>query len=90
MNTTTMLIKTDKEVKAAAQDAAREIGIPLGTVMGMYLRRFARERRIEFEAPLVPNAKTAKALRRSQKEFEQGKSHGPFATVEELFESLER
>ncbi|MEK7068831.1 MAG: type II toxin-antitoxin system RelB/DinJ family antitoxin [Patescibacteria group bacterium] len=88
MNKTTMLIKTDKEVKAAAQDAAREIGVPLGTVMGMYLRRFARERRIEFEAPLVPNAKTAKALRRSQKEFEQGKFAGPFSNLDDLFASL--
>jgi len=88
MNTTTMLIKTDKEVKAAAQDAAREIGIPLGTVMGMYLRRFARERRIEFDAPLVPNAKTAKAMRRSQNEFEQGKYAGPFTNIDELLASL--
>ena len=44
MNTkTTILIKADKKVKAAAQKAAKEIGIPLGTVLGMYLRKFARE-----------------------------------------------
>ena len=89
MNTkTTILIKTDKKVKAAAQRAAKDIGIPLGTVIGMYLRKFAQERRIEFEAPEVPNAGTAKVLRHAQREFERGKYAGPFSNLEELFKSL--
>ena len=86
MNTkTTILIKADKKVKAAAQKAAKDIGISLGTVMGMYLRKFANERRIEFE---VPNARTAKALRKSQHEFEQGKYAGPFSNLDDLYKSL--
>ena len=85
---TTILIKTDKDVKASAQKAAQAIGVPLGTVMGMYLRKFANEQRIEFEAPLVPNVRTAKALRKSQREFEQGKYAGPFSSIDDLFASL--
>lgn len=89
MNTkTTILIKTEKKVKNAAQKAAKEIGVPLATVMGMYLRKFARERRIEFEAPLVPNARTAKNLKRSQREFEQGKYTGPFSNLDDLYTSI--
>ena len=90
MNTkTTILIKTDKKVKLAAQKAAKEIGIPLGTVLGMYLRKFARERRIEFGAPLGPNAHTTHQIRESRKEFAAGKAHGPFSTVEEMFAELD-
>ena len=89
MNTkTTILIKADKKIKAAAQKAAKEIGIPLGTVMGMYLRKFANEKRIEFEAPLVPNAKTIRMLKKSQKEYERGKYAGPFSDLDDLYKSL--
>ena len=89
MNTkTTILIKTDKKVKNAAQQAAKEIGIPLATVVGMFLRKFARERRIEFDAPFVPNARTTKKLQQSQREFEQGKYGGPFSNLEDLLKSL--
>lgn len=89
MNTkTTLLIKTDKKVKAAAQKAASEIGVPLGTVMGMYLRKFANERRIAFEAPLVPNAKTIQALKKSQKEYDRGAYAGPFSNLDDLYKSL--
>lgn len=84
---TTILIKTDKKIKADAQKAARDIGVPLATVLGMYLRKFAREKRIEFEV-LTPNAKTARHLRTSQKEFERGEYNGPFSSLDELFTSL--
>ena len=59
---TTILIKTDKVVKNAAKKAAEEIGIPLSTILNAYLRAFARERRVEFEVPRVPNATTRKAI----------------------------
>lgn len=54
----TILIKTDKDVKASIQRTAQAIGISLGTVMGMFLRKFANEQWIEFEAPLLPNVRT--------------------------------
>ncbi|MBI5003910.1 type II toxin-antitoxin system RelB/DinJ family antitoxin [Candidatus Kaiserbacteria bacterium] len=89
MNTkTTILIKTDKKIKVAAQKAAKDIGIPLSTVLGMYLRKFAHERRIEFEASLVPNAKTIQAIKKSQKEYERGGYTGPFSNLEDLHKAL--
>lgn len=90
MNTnTTILIKTDKKVKAAAQRAAKDVGVPLATILNAYLRQFARERRIEFEASLIPNARTRKIIDEARREYAAGKSYGPFKTVEQLFESLE-
>ncbi len=91
MNTkTTILIKVDKKIKAVAQKAAKDIGIPLGTVMGMYLRKFAQERRIEFEAPEIPNAKTARAIREAQKDFAAGRYEGPFDTAEDMIAALHK
>ncbi len=77
MNTkTTILIKADKKVKAAAQKAAKEIGIPLGTVLGMYLRKFARERRFEFEAHRM-SAKLEKELAEVERDMQRGKNISP-------------
>jgi len=87
---TTILIKTDKRIKKSAQKAAGEIGVPLATILNAYLRQFAREGRISFEAPLTPNAKTRKMIAESRREFRKSKSQGPFKTVNELFESLDK
>jgi antitoxin component of RelBE/YafQ-DinJ toxin-antitoxin module len=88
MNTkTTILIKVDKKVKAAAQKAAKEIGIPLSTIMGAQLRKFAHEGRVEFEKPLIPTPQAARWIREARKEFEEGKTKR-FATMEELIADL--
>lgn len=74
MNTkTTILIKADKKVKAAAQKVAKEIGIPLGTVLGMYLRKFAREQRLEFAAHRM-STKLEKELGAVERDLRTGKN----------------
>ena len=45
-------IKTDVEVKNNAQKVAKELGLPLGTVINAYLREFIRSRKVEFS--IVP------------------------------------
>ena len=37
---TTMLIKTDKALKVKAQKLAKEMGLPLGTLVNNYLKTF--------------------------------------------------
>ncbi|OGG45695.1 hypothetical protein A2673_00595 [Candidatus Kaiserbacteria bacterium RIFCSPHIGHO2_01_FULL_50_13] len=91
MNTKTMMsIKVDKKLKKAAAATAERVGLPLGTVINGFLRNFVSEQRIEFSAPLVPNAKTRKVIEESRREFAAGKAYGPFKSIEEMFESLER
>jgi addiction module RelB/DinJ family antitoxin len=91
MNTkTTILIKVDKKAKAAAQKAAKEIGIPLSTVLGMYLRKFASEQRIEFSVPEMPNAKTRKIINEARRELAAGKAYGPFVSVDDMFAELDK
>jgi len=83
--TTTLLFKVDKKLKEAAQEVAREMGLPLSAYLNEQLRRFVIERKAEFRAPLVPNAKTAKMLRRAIKDADEGKNMSPvFTTSEEM------
>jgi len=45
---TVLNIKTDKEVKVQAQKIAKEIGVPLSTVVNAYLKEFIRSSSITF------------------------------------------
>lgn len=87
---TLLTVKTDKALKKAAQETAARVGLPLGTVVNGFLRAFVAEQRIEFSAPLVPNARTRRVIDEARKEFAAGGASGPFTTAEELFGSLER
>lgn len=90
MNTntkTTILIKTDKKVKAAAQRNLKRAGIPLSTFLNMHLREAARDD-MRIEVGLVPNARTMRSIKAGIREYREGKTPGPFATVEELFKEL--
>ena len=78
---TTMLIKTDKELKQKAQKLAKEMGLPLGTLVNNYLRSFVVDRQVVFNAPM-PNKKTQRAIEASRKEFKTGKTAGPFTASE--------
>ena len=77
MNTrTSILIKTDKKVKAAAQRAAKEVGIPLSTILSAYLRQFAREQRIEF-GPERMSRKMERQLAALERDLKTGKNISP-------------
>ncbi|OGI59666.1 hypothetical protein A3C60_01825 [Candidatus Nomurabacteria bacterium RIFCSPHIGHO2_02_FULL_37_45] len=84
---TTMLIKTNKVLKTRAQKLAKEMGLPLGTLINNYLRDFIIERRVVFNAPM-PNRKTIKIIEQARKEYQAGKFFGPFKTADEMIKSL--
>ena len=90
-NTKTLLtVKTDKTLKKAAEETAARVGLPLGTVVNGFLRNFVSEQRIEFSAPLIPNARTRKIIDEARKEFAAGKAYGPFENIKAMFKSLEQ
>ena len=77
MNTrTSILIKMDKKVKIAAQKAAKEVGIPLSTILGAYLRQFAREQRGEF-GPERMSKKMERELASIERDLKTGKNISP-------------
>jgi len=43
-------IKADKDVKESAQKVARDLGLPLSTIINAYLKEFVRNRSISFSA----------------------------------------
>ena len=84
---TTMLIKTKKDLKVQAQNLAREMGLPLSTLVNNYLRNFIIERQVVFNAPM-PNKKTIEHIEEARKELRAGKNAGPFNSVDEMMKSL--
>ncbi len=63
METTNLNIRTDKEVKAAAERIFEELGLNMTTAVNIFLRQTIRENGIPFELSLnVPNAATVAAI----------------------------
>jgi antitoxin component of RelBE/YafQ-DinJ toxin-antitoxin module len=85
---TTMLIKTNKALKQRAQKLAKEMGLPLGTLVNNYLRSFIIDRQAVFSAS-IPNKKTAAAIDAARKDIKAGKNiSGPFSTAKEAIAYL--
>ncbi|PIR46793.1 MAG: hypothetical protein COV07_02320 [Candidatus Vogelbacteria bacterium CG10_big_fil_rev_8_21_14_0_10_45_14] len=73
-----------------AQDTASEMGVPLSAVVNEQLRQFVVDRSLTFRAPLVPNGKTARILRKRLLDIDKGKNIvGPFRTAKEADEWLD-
>lgn len=86
---TTLLIKTDKALKSEAQHIAREMGIPLTTVVNAYLAQFVREKK--FNVSLTPSIsqKKLKELIAIANDMERGKNIGiRTSSADELFKHL--
>ncbi len=84
--TAILTVRTDPKMKKAAQKAAKDLGVPLSTVINTSLRAFVQNPRIELE-PLVPNEKTKRALRLARKE---AMAAPVFSSVEEMFAELDK
>lgn len=85
MSKTTINIKADSDVKKKAQETAKELGMPLSTVINAYLNQFIRTKEVHFYLPegeLKPAVR--KRLARLSKEAREGKNLvGPFKTAKE-------
>ena len=63
METTNLNIRTDREVKLAAERIFEELGLNMTTAVNIFLRQTIRENGITFELKLdVPNDITAAAI----------------------------
>ncbi len=83
-------IKTDKALKEEAQQVAKEMGVPLGTIINAYLREMVQKREVTFRAPEIPNERTQRELLQAKKDFEQGKNISPLLRSDkEVLEHLD-
>ena len=85
---TILNLKTDKELKLAAQETAKELGIPFSTAINAFLKQFVRDRELTLSASYKPSQYLEQVISESEKEYEEGKSHGPFNSADEMFKSL--
>lgn len=83
-DTTTISLKTKKQVKALAQMRARQLGMPLGTIVNAFLLNFAQTGEIHFVAPEQVTPKMAKIIEEMRAEATRGDTYGPFNADEAI------
>jgi len=83
-DTTLLTVKTKKKVKELAQLRARQIGIPLGTLVNAFLLDFGHTGKVQYVAaePITP--KMAKAIEEMEAEIARGETYGPFTPKEAI------
>ena len=92
MPTTVMSVKTEREIKEKAQELAKKMGFPLGTLINAFLRQFIRDKAINFSmAPTIPMSKALeKELGKIQKDIKEGKNISPaFTNTDDLIDYLD-
>ena len=68
MESTNLNIRTDKNVKAAAEKIFEELGLNMTTAVNIFLRQTIRENGIPFDLKLnVPNETTVAAIEEGRK-----------------------
>jgi addiction module RelB/DinJ family antitoxin len=77
-------IKADKEVKESAQKVAKDLGLPLSSVINAFLKEFIRNRHISFSAIPRMTPYLESVLGKVEKDIKDKKNMvGPFNTAEE-------
>lgn len=89
MGSTNLNIRTDKEVKDAAEKIFSELGINMTTAVNMFLRQTIRENGIPFELKLnVPNLQTVEAIEEGRR-IAFDKNTVGYKSIEDLRAALE-
>ena len=74
---TLLNIKTDREVKEEAQKIARELGVPLSTVINAYLKEFIREREVHLSLAHHMSPRLEKLLEGVEKDIKSDRNLSP-------------
>lgn len=86
---TTLLLKTNKALKDEASRVAKELGVPLTTVVNAYLRQFVRDREIHISMEPILSAKKLKELLIISNDMDNNKNIGIKTNKsDELFKHL--
>lgn len=85
---TTIMFKTDKKLKAAAQATAKKMGIPFSAVLNEYMRDFVEKQEISFSTEQYnPTPYLRRILDQGEKDLAAGKVKY-FDSLEELMTDL--
>lgn len=87
-NMTNLNIRTDKEVKAAAEKIFEALGLNMTTAVNIFLRQSIRENGIPFDLRLdTPNETTAAAIAEGRR-MAQDKSVKGYSSMDDLKAAL--
>lgn len=90
MSKTVINIKADKEVKKRAQELARELGLPLSTVINAYLKDFIRNKEVHLSVAHQMSQKLERLLARVEEDIRKKRNiSSAFSSVEEMDEYLD-
>jgi len=91
MSKSVINFKVDKEVKEEAQKLAKELGIPLSTIINSQLHQLLRTRRLELDATSTMTPYLESVLEEVERDRRTKKNISPvFDTAEEMFEHLRK
>jgi len=82
-NSTTMSFKIDKAVKERAKSTAESIGIPLSTVITIFLKDFAATGRLEVTAAEDMTPQTERIIEKFREEIAHGNVSPVFSSAKE-------
>lgn len=89
MSTTNLNIRTDKEIKEAAEKIYSSLGLNMTTAINMFLRASIRESGIPFDLKLnVPSDETIKAIEEGRM-IANDKNVRAYDTMDDLRKALE-
>jgi addiction module RelB/DinJ family antitoxin len=89
MNTASILIKTDPQVKKEAQKTAKELGLSLSAIVTGLLKEFTRKKTITFMSEeLTPYAKAQ--LKKAREDRKAGKASPIFDSADEMIAWLHK
>ncbi len=88
MNTTSLHIKIEADMKKEAQKTAQDLGLSLSAVMKALLKQFIRTKKLSVELPEIPNAHLRKIL---ENELEgEGEKGISFASTKDALAYLDQ
>ena len=70
-------IKADSDIKAQAQQIAKDIGIPLSTIINAFLKEFVRKKEIYFSTSSDLNPEFEAVLAQIEKDIQKKKNLSP-------------
>lgn len=89
MESTNLNIRTDKNVKAAAEKIFEELGLTMTTAINIFLRQTIRENGIPFDLKLnIPNETTVAAIEEGRKIAHDKNAKG-YKSIEDLKAALD-
>jgi addiction module RelB/DinJ family antitoxin len=90
MSKTVLNIKVDSDVKERSREVAKDLGLPLSTVVNAYLKEFIRDREVRFSAAPRLRPEVEKELRERIDDMDAGRNIvGPFTSAKEAIAYLE-